>query len=191
MPAALRTALFLALALPLVAATAPPAAAQKPRPVGNAQKQPKSMWDDGYFKDAAVGDFVEYVNAAGKVVQRKKVAAVGDRTATVVLSTESGGKMMEFPNAYVFDGPDDPNRAAREAAFDDVSTREETVKVAGKELKCTVKEFKSKFGPNQGQVTRTEWYSKQVPFDGLVKSEHKRLGTMTLSKFQYKKAPKE
>jgi hypothetical protein len=140
-------------------------------------KLPKSTWEAANFKDRKVGDFVEYEaeTAGQKTVTRREVTAVGDHTVTET-TTISGsfGKLPPTVVKYVFSEPDVKVEEKKvDAPKADVKKSEEKVKIGDKELACEVTETSA------GGATTKLWTSKEVPFEGVVKSETKASGFTT------------
>jgi len=149
----------------------------------NEFKKPKSEWEN-YYKNATVGDFVEYVNQDGTPNNRKEVTAIGDHRISVTYTNWLDAKHKnEFKQTWVFTEAD-----PKIPELDEVKASTDVVKILGKEIACEKKEFWSKFGPKRDKPTRTEWRSDKVPFDGLVRLE--QFTKLELSNMKYAKAPK-
>jgi hypothetical protein len=142
---------------------------------------PKSDWDKLNYKDARVGDFVEFVDGNGRPVLRVEVTEVGDhfvvkKTTNIVRGRLGDPITTEIVVAKLsFTAPEPKYKSTLEE-----KTSQSSVMVGDTQLPATLTEFYDK----SGKLVSKKWVSPEVPLGGTVREE-KRDGKLvtTLAKF--------
>jgi hypothetical protein len=125
----------------------------------------KSDWNT-YYKDAKVGDFVQYQDGNGQPQSRIEVTEVGDHTVVQVNSTYLAGRKIDAPVRMNFT----VGEPTVKAVFPDMTTKktsETTISAGGNQLRATLTESYDK----SGKLVYKKWVSPEVPFDGVVREE--------------------
>jgi len=132
-------------------------------------KQPKALWDKGYYKEAKVGDYVEYQDGPGTGFLRREIVEVGDHFVVEMKTASAGGPKVQTSIKMNFTG-----RGDLESPPDDSQAKksyEEKMKIGNEELVTKVVETYDKA---TNRLLTKQWFAKEIPFDGLVKEETKK-----------------
>jgi hypothetical protein len=127
----------------------------------------KSDWDTTYYKDAKVGDFVEYQDGNGQPLQRLEITEAGDHyvvqsnTVYILNRKDTNAVKMNFTVGEPTAKFTVPERTTKK-------TSDSTAKVGSNELKAQLIESYDK---SSGKLVNKKWVSPEVPFDGLVREE--------------------
>lgn len=122
---------------------------------------PKTDWETRHLDTAKVGDFAEYVNAKGDLVERLTVVALEDHALTVKIGTELDGKGKEKIQFFHYEYKLPDAEAGPGNAF---RNSDDKIDVVGKEQPVHLLELTYNNKP-----VWQEWYSDDVPLGGLVK----------------------
>lgn len=127
----------------------------------------KSGWEKFGRGAVKVGDFVEYTDVArGGMKVRKEVVEIGDHTFTIKNTSSLDGKPLpEFKVKMIYDDAKDV-QGRDPATNTETQLAEENVTIAkGTFNAVCIKTYVA------GALVSKEWFSKDIPAEGIVKRE--------------------
>ena len=142
--------------------------------------------EENPFKKAKVGDFAQYKVAnqmAGMQMDLEMKSTVIKKTdteATVEVVTKLN--TQEFKSSYTVklnEKYDPRSTGLKDVTMTETGKGEETLNVAGKELKTKWTSYEVSGKADNGQAIKSKgkaWVSTEVPLGGLVKSEGEMVG---------------
>lgn len=134
----------------------------------------KELWDK-YFKDAKVGDFIEFVGLGSKEPTRQEIIEVGKNYVVELQTRTSAGKKSQTATKIFFKdlpGTLPPDRRQKKKS-------QVKIKIGDKEVNAELVQTIS-----AGKVVQKEWISKEVPYWHLpVKWESNGKVTREVLKF--------
>jgi len=138
-------------------ATAAPKSGQK---IAAKKTFPASDWEKRNYDKSKPGDFVEYRNDAGKLIEHREVVEVGDHSLVIKVTNETFGKPHTELQRYDFTLKDQKlGHGATLRSSDD------KIKVAGKMQDVKLEEEVLKDKPY-----KQTWYLDDVPLGHMVQT---------------------
>ena len=135
------------------------------------------------LKRAKVGDYVVF-KMTGPVTgsMRQEVVAVSDKDVTVkTVTTLKGMTLPTEVKAYPINSKSDPATLNKDVKIVAESSGTETLKIGGKEYKCTWRAVTTlaKVADMEVRSEAKVWISKDAPVFGMVKTVSTTFGTTT------------
>jgi hypothetical protein len=138
-------------------ATAAPKSGQK---IAGKKVFPASDWEKRNYDKSTPGDFVEYRNDAGKLIEHREVVEVGDHSLVIKVTNETFGKPHTELLRYDFTLKDEKlGHGASLRSSDD------KIKVAGK-----MRDVKLEEEVYNDKAYKRTWYLDDVPLGHMVQT---------------------
>ncbi len=135
------------------------------------------------LKRAKIGDYVVF-KMTGPVTgtMRQEVVAVSEKDVTVkTITTLNGMTLPADVKAYPINNKYDPTNGNKDVKIVAESSGEETLKIGGKEYRCTWRAVttSAKVADMEVKSEGKVWISKDAPVFGMVKTVSTTLGMTT------------